>query len=146
MCVVCVCFGACVCGCVWFVCVWCVCALVLVCVRVCACVCACVCVRCLGVCACVCVCVWFVCVCVRVFDRGAQRAQDPGFTGAAVGSLIFVHLLEHTKMHQHKVALSMFSGQVTWPDCTEKDKRISWSDIVLNQSPMSVAKHAEHAE
>ena len=31
-----------------------------------------------------------------------------------------------TRMYQHKVALCMFRSEVTWPDCTEKDKRISW--------------------
>ena len=45
-------------------------------------------------------------------------------------------------MYQHEVALCMFSGEVTWPDCTEKDQ----SNIVLNQRPVSVAKQAEHAE
>ena len=40
----------------------------------------------------------------------------------------------------------MFSSKVNWPVCTEKDKRISQSDIISNQPPMSVAKHAEHAE
>ncbi len=35
---------------------------------------------------------------------------------------------------------------VTWPVCTEVDKRIGLSDIVWNQPPVSVAKHAEHAE
>lgn len=38
----------------------------------------------------------------------------------------------------------MFSGEV-WPVCTEEDKRISWSNIVLNHPPVSVAKHTGHA-
>ncbi len=49
-------------------------------------------------------------------------------------------------MYQHILALCMFSGEVTWPVCTEEDKRISWSDIVLTQPPISVDKYAEHAE
>ncbi len=43
-------------------------------------------------------------------------------------------------MYQYKVALCMFSGEVTWPVCTGEDNRI---DIVWNQPPVSVAKHAE---
>ncbi len=42
-----------------------------------------------------------------------------------------------TRMYQQKEALCMFSGEVTWPLCTE-DKRIGWSDIVSNQPPVSV--------
>ena len=40
----------------------------------------------------------------------------------------------------------MFSSEVTWPVCTEKDKRIGKSDIVSSQPPVSVAEHAEHEE
>ncbi len=43
---------------------------------------------------------------------------------------------------QYKVALCTFSGEVTWPVCTGEDKRIGFSDIVSNQPPVSVAKHA----
>ncbi len=51
-----------------------------------------------------------------------------------------------TKLYQNVLSLSKFSGEVTWPVCTGKDKRIHKSDIVLHQPPMSVAKHAEHAD
>ncbi len=50
-----------------------------------------------------------------------------------------------TRMFEYKVALCMFSGEVTLPVFTEEDKRIGQSDIVPNQPPVSVAKHAEHA-
>ena len=49
-----------------------------------------------------------------------------------------------TRMHQQKVALCKFTGDVTWPVCIE-EKRIGWSDIVSNQ-PAFVNKHTEHAE
>ena len=64
---------------------------------------------------------------------------------------VFVHegadfrSTEQTECVSYEDALCMFSSVVTWPVCTEVDKRIGYSDIVSNQ-PMSVAKHAEHAE
>ena len=33
----------------------------------------------------------------------------------------------------------MFSGAITWPVCTEEDKEIGSSDVVLNLPPVSVA-------
>ncbi len=49
-------------------------------------------------------------------------------------------------MYQLKVALCMFSGEVSWPVCTKEDKRIDQSDIVSNQPSMSVDKHTENAQ
>ncbi len=50
-----------------------------------------------------------------------------------------------TRLYQNIVSLCVFRKEVTSPVCTQKDKGIGWSDIVWNQPPVPIAKHAEHA-
>ncbi len=69
---------------------------------------------------------------------GVPSEVSPVFSGAPLKS---VH--PSTRTYQQTVALCLFSGKVNWPVCTEEDKRIGWSDIVLNQPPASVAKHTD---
>ena len=71
----------------------------------------------------------------RKFVMGTQRFASVRLTSSGLGITSFPEVerptsqlaldLPCTRMYQHILSLSMFSGQVTWPVCTEKDKGIS---------------------
>ncbi len=80
---------------------------------------------------------------------GQVWPDTPRFVAITKGLCVYVDGLRScvTKKKKEEKLTRIFSSEVNWPVCTEKDNRIGLSDIVWNQPPpMSFAKHTEHEE